>query len=92
MSGRERSRFRVRCLSTTTVQACKHCDRQSGIQIHRPFGQHRSSAFITRLHRATLTLPEMEAYPPEVLDNEAQIPHRPSEPWAIWPHRCTRFH
>ncbi len=87
MSGRERSRFRVRCLSTTTIQARKHGDRQPRIQIHRPFGQHRSSAFVTSLHGSTLTLSEMEAYPPEVLTMKGRslispLDHGPFGPFA----------
>lgn len=92
MSRRERSRFGVRCLATTTVQTRKHGDRQPGIQIHRPFGQHRSSAFVTSFHGVTLTPQKMETYPPEALNQEGNIPHEPFGPWAIWPLLRTRFH
>ena len=40
MSSRDRSRFLVHCFPATTIQARKHGNRKSSVQIHRPLQQH----------------------------------------------------
>jgi len=84
MPCRDRSRFLVRCFATTAIQTGKHGDRKSGIQIHRPFKQHRAAAFIASFHDGTLALSNMEEYPPEVLERTGKSPHICRSLWAVW--------
>jgi len=67
MSGGKRPGFLIRSFPTTTVQTSKHGDRKPGVQIHCPFRQHCSAAFVTCPHERTLPPGQMHAYPSEVL-------------------------
>jgi hypothetical protein len=56
MSRRDGPGFLVRCFPTTTIQTGKYRDRKPSVQIHRPFRQHRTVAFIACLHGWDFTI------------------------------------